>query len=105
MSKTVLLRQDPLTCYDLVEKMGAGSYGTVWKAKNKKTGAIVALKVIDGAMTEGGLQEVLKEVQFLQTCQNANIVQYYEGYEFNNMIYVRKRYFGSEFIGRNGSRT
>lgn len=89
MGKTGLLAQDPLNTYDLVEKMGAGSYGTVWKAKNKKTGTIVALKVIDGSMTEGGLQEVLKEVQFLQTCSSPNIVQYYEGYEFNNMIYVR----------------
>ena len=89
MATPVLLPQDPLTVYELVEKMGAGSYGTVWKAKNKKTGVIVALKVIDGSMTEGGLQEVLKEVQFLQTCKHPNIVQYYEGYEFNNMIYVR----------------
>jgi serine/threonine-protein kinase 24/25/MST4 len=88
MSSTVLLPQDPLAFYELVEKMGAGSYGTVWKAKNKKSGKIVALKVIDGSMTEGGLQEVLKEVQFLQTCQNVNIVQYYEGYEYNSMIYV-----------------
>ena len=89
MSEPVLLPQDPLIYYELVEKMGAGSYGTVWKAKNKKSGKIVALKAIDGSMTDGGLQEVLKEVNFLQTCQNPNIVQYYEGYEWNNMIYVR----------------
>lgn len=90
----MLLPQDPLHFYELLEKMGAGSYGTVWKAKNKKSGKVVALKVIDGTMTEGGLQEVLKEVKFLQTCSNTNIVQYYEGYEFNNMIYIVMEYCG-----------
>jgi len=89
MSSTGLLARDPLQDYELVEKMGSGSFGTVWKAKNKKTGAIVALKVIDGSVTDGGLQEVLKEVHYLQTCSNPNIVQYFDGYEWNNMIYVR----------------
>ena len=34
------IREDPTTLYDLLEKMGEGSYGSVYKALDKKTSEI-----------------------------------------------------------------
>ena len=33
--------------YELIEKVGQGAFGTVWKAYDKQTGQIIALKVVN----------------------------------------------------------
>jgi len=35
-----------LRSFEIVKKVGQGAYGQVWKAKNKKSGSICALKKI-----------------------------------------------------------
>lgn len=35
-----------LKSFEIIKKVGQGAYGQVWKARNKKTGAICALKKI-----------------------------------------------------------
>jgi len=32
--------------YEIIQKIGAGAYGIVWKALNRKSGEVVALKKI-----------------------------------------------------------
>jgi serine/threonine protein kinase len=39
------LRTNPELDYTLREKLGEGSYGSVWEAQHKRTKAIVAMKV------------------------------------------------------------
>lgn len=35
-----------LKSFEIIKKVGQGAYGQVWKAKNKKTGSMCALKKI-----------------------------------------------------------
>lgn len=35
-----------LKSFEIIKKIGQGAYGQVWKAKNKKSGQICALKKI-----------------------------------------------------------
>lgn len=37
---------DPSVAYTLLEKLGTGSFGTVWKASHNVTKEIVAIKMI-----------------------------------------------------------
>jgi serine/threonine protein kinase len=39
------LRTNPELDYTLREKLGEGSYGSVWEAQHKRTKAIIAMKV------------------------------------------------------------
>jgi len=37
-------RRDPTKDFQLVEKLGEGSYGSVWKAQHVRTGTTTAIK-------------------------------------------------------------
>lgn len=67
--------EDPEQLYQLIESIGTGSYGDVYKALSLKTGQICAVKVIQLEPGEE-LDEVLNEVNFLKSCSHSNIVSY-----------------------------
>lgn len=53
--------------YNINQKLGRGAYGVVWKATDKKNGAIVALKKIFMAFqNETDAQRTFREIMFLQ---------------------------------------
>ncbi|KAF1949411.1 kinase-like protein [Byssothecium circinans] len=58
--------------YDFYELIGKGTYGRVFKGLNRKTGGLVAIKIIDidkedyEQMTTTGLSDTLREINVLQ---------------------------------------
>jgi len=63
--------------YDVLQKLGKGAYGIVWKASDKKSGDKVALKkIFDAFQNATDAQRTFREVVFLQQMdQHENIVQ------------------------------
>jgi len=63
--------------YEVAQKLGKGAYGIVWKAHDKKTKEIVALKkIFDAFQNATDAQRTYREVVFLQQMGNhENIVQ------------------------------
>ena len=53
--------------YDIVQKLGKGAYGIVWRAQDKKTKDVVALKkIFDAFQNSTDAQRTFREVMFLQ---------------------------------------
>jgi len=53
--------------YDIVQKLGKGAYGIVWRAMDKKTKDVVALKkIFDAIQNSTDAQRTFREVMFLQ---------------------------------------
>eukprot|EP00158_Paraphelidium_tribonemae_P006903 Partr_v1_DN28027_c0_g2_i3_m57238 putative mitogen-activated protein kinase kinase kinase kinase len=73
--RITITKQDPEKLFQIVEMVGTGSYGEVFKARSVATGELVALKIIKMEPGED-LDEVLNEVNFLQSCSHHNIVSY-----------------------------
>ena len=70
------LNESKLEDYIKTEKIGEGTYGTVFKSKCKKTGATVALKKIKYHDEEGGLPNTsIREISVLREMDHPNIVQ------------------------------
>jgi cyclin-dependent kinase 5 len=62
--------------YERVEKIGEGTYGTVFKAKDRETGDIVALKIVRlDEDDEGVPSAALREICILKELKHPNIVR------------------------------
>ena len=65
--------------YQKMEQIGEGTYGVVYKAKNRVTGEIVALKKIRlEAEDEGIPSTAIREISLLKELQHPNIVRLYD---------------------------
>ena len=62
--------------YTKIEKIGEGTYGVVYKARNKLTGQLVALKKIRLENQEEGVPSTaIREISLLKELKHPNIVQ------------------------------
>ncbi|XP_054461930.1 mitogen-activated protein kinase 15 [Anoplopoma fimbria] len=63
--------------YDIMKRLGKGAYGIVWKAVDRQTGEIVAVKkIFDAFRNRTDAQRTFREIMFLQEFgDHPNIVQ------------------------------
>ena len=72
-----------------IEKIGEGTYGVVFKGKNKKTNEIVAMKKIRLESEEEGIPSTaIREVSLLKELQHPNIVQLKDVIMQENRLYL-----------------
>uniref|UniRef100_A0A6E8VPC6 Mitogen-activated protein kinase kinase kinase kinase n=1 Tax=Anopheles coluzzii TaxID=1518534 RepID=A0A6E8VPC6_ANOCL len=68
--------QDPAGIFELIEVVGNGTYGQVYKGRHTKTGQLAAIKVMD--VTEEEEEEIKLEINVLKKYSNhRNIATYY----------------------------
>ncbi|CAD8156380.1 unnamed protein product [Paramecium octaurelia] len=88
--------------YNLIKKLGQGSYGCVWLAKHKKTGILRALKQIkkDSLLFEDQ-ERMLSELNILKSLDHPNIVRVFECFsEDDQYIIVTEHLSGGELFQR-----
>uniref|UniRef100_A0A667GY87 non-specific serine/threonine protein kinase n=1 Tax=Lynx canadensis TaxID=61383 RepID=A0A667GY87_LYNCA len=86
------LTKQPEEVFDVLEKLGEGSYGSVYKAIHKETGQIVAIKQVP---VESDLQEIIKEISIMQQCDSPHVVKYYGSYFKNTDLWIVMEYCGA----------
>ena len=75
--------------YDLLEQIGQGAYGKVFKAEDKKTKQIVAIKRIQ---LEQDWLPLLSEINMVIDLRNETIVNYYNFFFENNELWLVMEY-------------
>lgn len=63
--------------YVLLEKLGTGSFGTVYKAMHKESKQIVAIKQIDLEDSDDDIGEIQMEIAHLAQCDSNFVTRYY----------------------------
>ncbi|XP_077434090.1 serine/threonine-protein kinase 4-like [Vanacampus margaritifer] len=86
------LTKQPEEVFDVLEKLGEGSYGCVFKAHYRETGEIVAIKQVP---VESDLQEIIKEISIMQQCNSPHVVRYYGSYFKNSDLWIVMEYCGA----------
>lgn len=79
--------------YQKIEKIGEGTYGTVYKAKETKTGKIVALKKIKIEEKEGIPPTTIREISLLKSLSHPSIVHLIDVFYTKNRLYMAMEYY------------
>ncbi|KAI4314070.1 hypothetical protein L6164_027012 [Bauhinia variegata] len=87
-------REDPTTKYELLNELGKGSYGSVYKARDLRTSEMVAIKVISLTEGEEGYEEIRGEIEMLQQCNHPNVVRYLGSYQGEEYLWIVMEYCG-----------
>ncbi|KAH9813102.1 STE/STE20/YSK protein kinase [Melampsora americana] len=78
--------------YKLLEKLGHGNFGTVYKALDQVTGEIVAVKQIDLENSDDDISEIQKEISHLSDCDSEFIVRYYGSFVKGYKLWIVMEY-------------
>ncbi|KAJ4959679.1 hypothetical protein NE237_019589 [Protea cynaroides] len=89
-----ITREDPSSKYELLNELGKGSYGAVYKARDLKTSELVAIKVISLSEGEEGYEEIRGEIEMLQQCSHPNVVRYLGSYQGEDYLWIVMEYCG-----------
>jgi len=98
----ILERRDKITDYYDSENqnIGAGSYGSVSKAKRKETGALVAIKKISKVQVKN-VDRFKLEIKIMKILDHPNIIKLFEHFEDHKNIYlVMELCTGNELFDR-----
>ena len=79
------LKNDPESMFQMMDKLGEGSYGAVYKAMHKASSTLVALKIVP---VDNDLDDILKEISVMTGLQCSAIVQFYGNFIKNDHLWV-----------------
>jgi len=83
MMATNVAPASPLERYEKLEKIGEGTYGVVYKARDRTTGKHLALKKIRLEHEEEGVPSTaIREISLLKELQHPNVVKYVTPFPF-----------------------
>ncbi|TGJ81286.1 hypothetical protein E0Z10_g7477 [Xylaria hypoxylon] len=80
--------------YQVLEELGRGSFGVVYKGIEKATGEIVAIKHIDLESTDDDIQDIQAEISVLSTCASSYVTQYKASFLRGSKLWIVMEYLG-----------
>ncbi|KAF8974563.1 STE/STE20/YSK protein kinase [Flammula alnicola] len=83
---------NPASQYTLLEKLGTGSFGVVYKAIHNETKQIVAVKQIDLEDSDDDISEIQQEIASLAQCDSEYVTRYYGSFVVNYKLWIIMEY-------------
>ncbi|XP_058838861.1 mitogen-activated protein kinase kinase kinase kinase 3 isoform X1 [Topomyia yanbarensis] len=86
-------RRNPEDEYELIHKIGSGTYGDVYKAKKLQSNELAAIKVIKIEQGDD-IQIIQQEIVMMRDCRHPNIISYYGSYLRHDKLWICMEYCG-----------
>eukprot|EP01117_Protostelium_nocturnum_P007591 TRINITY_DN271_c0_g1_i1.p1 TRINITY_DN271_c0_g1~~TRINITY_DN271_c0_g1_i1.p1 ORF type:complete len:630 (+),score=205.34 TRINITY_DN271_c0_g1_i1:185-2074(+) len=86
---------DPQRQLEMLERLGKGSFGAVYKAKHTPTGSFIAVK----KMLVEDLEECLSEIEIMKECSCPQVVDYFGHFMKDEHLWIIMEYCGLGALG------
>ncbi|KAI4163668.1 MAG: hypothetical protein LQ342_002702 [Letrouitia transgressa] len=80
--------------YQLLEELGSGSFGVVYKAIERSSGRIVAIKHIDLETSDDDIQDIQQEISVLSTCDSPFVTRYITSFLRGYKLWIVMEFLG-----------
>lgn len=85
--------RNPQEDFEILLRVGGGTYGEVYKARNKQNGELAAIKVIK-MEPEDDFSIIQQEIVIVKSCKHPNIVAYFGSYIRANKLWICMEFCG-----------
>ncbi|KAK9464679.1 kinase-like domain-containing protein [Lipomyces arxii] len=82
--------------YQQLEKLGEGTYATVYKGRNRATGELVALKQINLDSEEGTPSTAIREISLMKELKHVNVMSLYDVIHTENRLNLVFEYMDTD---------
>ncbi len=82
-------------CFDFFVCLCRGSFGDVYRAKDRTTGEEIALKIIDFENAEDDVEDIQKEISMLSQCNSPHITRYFGSYLKGSRLFIAMEFMGA----------
>ena len=92
----------PYNDYDIIGLIGIGTYGKVFKIRNKKTGRIKAMKVLSENQLKKNFKEedLIHEIKVLKSVSHENIVKLSQVYRDEDDYFFITNFCNEDYLNK-----